>query len=137
MTTRSERHSGSCHCGAVRFTVVADLAEGGARCNCSICTKLGAFGKIVKPEAFELVAGEGALATYEWGAKISKRHFCKHCGVFCFGNGFLAEVGGAFVSVNLNCVDDANLHDLPTVHWDGRHDNWQSGPRREPYPIFA
>lgn len=137
MSDDRKKYSGTCQCGAVRFAVTLDLSEGGSHCNCSICTKLGAFGKIVKPGDFELLAGAENLGRYSWGAKVSTRHFCKTCGVYCYGQGFLAELGGDFVSVNLNCIDGENLHHLPAVHWDGRHDNWQAGPRTTPFPIFA
>ena len=33
------KHTGGCHCGAVRFEVMADVQKGAGRCNCSICTK--------------------------------------------------------------------------------------------------
>jgi hypothetical protein len=119
----------------VRFEVAFDLNAGGGRCNCSICTKLGVTGGVVKPPAFKLLAGEESLASYEWGAKISQRFFCKTCGVFCFGRGHLAEVGGDYVSVNLNALDGVELSDLKIVYWDGRHDNWHAGPRSTPWPI--
>src|SRR5688500_7219100 len=32
-------YTGSCHCGDVRFEVDLGLAEGGGKCNCSICRK--------------------------------------------------------------------------------------------------
>jgi hypothetical protein len=128
-------HAGSCHCGAVRFQVEADLREGVARCNCSICTKIAMTGRIVKPSAFTLLSGEESLGTYEWGAKISKRFFCRHCGIHCFGRGHLAEVGGDYVSVNLNCIDGLDPNTLEIVHWDGRHNNWEGGPRSTPWPI--
>jgi hypothetical protein len=131
------KHSGSCHCGAVRFEVVADLGAGGSRCNCSICNKVGTLGAIVKPDAFKLLAGEEHLSTYEWGAKISKRFFCKHCGIHCFGRGYLAEVGGAYVSVSYNCLDGVELGDLKVAYWDGRHDNWYAGTRDTPWPILT
>mgnify|MGYP003376882879 CR=1 FL=1 len=51
MTT--SKHHGSCLCGDVQFEVEVDLAQG-SRCNCTICTKLGATGAIVKPAAFTL-----------------------------------------------------------------------------------
>jgi hypothetical protein len=136
MTDRRKNHAGSCHCGAVRFEVELDLSEGGSRCNCSICTKLGPLAKIVKPEAFRLLAGETHLSRYEWGGKISQRFFCKHCGVFCFGRGHLAEVGGDYVSVNLNCLDGVELGTLDVVYWDGRHERWDAGPRKTPWPIL-
>jgi hypothetical protein len=127
---------GSCHCGAVKFQVQADPAQGASRCNCSVCTKLGALGGIVKPEAFELLTPEAALGVYEWGAKISKRYFCQACGTHCFARGHLAEVGGDFVSFSYNTIDDFELSELTVVHWDGRHNNWQAGPAPKPYPIL-
>jgi hypothetical protein len=128
---------GSCHCGAVKFKVEADPARGASRCNCSVCTKLGALGSIVKPDAFELLTPEHELGVYQWGAKISKRFFCKACGTHCFGRGHLAEVGGDFVSFSYNAIDDFEVSELAVVHWDGRHDNWQAGPAPKPYPILA
>jgi hypothetical protein len=127
-------HTGSCHCGAVRFQAELDLSKGGTRCNCSVCTKLGITGALVKPAAFKLVAGGENLSTYQWGAKIGTRHFCKLCGVFVFVAGHLPEVGGDFVSVNLNCLDEVDVDLLPVIYWDGRHDNWDAGPRSTPWP---
>jgi hypothetical protein len=130
----SRRHAGGCHCGAVRYEVTVDASHGG-RCNCSICTKVAQLGAMVKPAAFRLVSGEESISKYVWGGKISTRHFCKHCGVHCFGAGHLAELGGDFVSVNLNTLDDIDPSDVEVVNWDGRHDNWQAGPRPTPWPI--
>jgi hypothetical protein len=128
-------HRGSCHCGKVRFQVEVDPSKG-SRCNCSICAKVGQTGAIVKPVAFALLAGEDSLGTYEWGHKISKRYFCKHCGIHCFARGHLAEVGGDHVSVNLNCIDDAELSAIEVTFWDGRHDNWRAGTRSTPWPMM-
>lgn len=125
-------HHGSCHCGAVRFEVTLD-APRGSQCNCSICTKTGMFGAIVKPAAFQLVAGEDALTAYTRAAKIGTRYFCSRCGVMMFGRGHLAQLGGDFVSVSLRALDDLDLVDVETLHWDGRHDNWQAGPRATPW----
>jgi hypothetical protein len=132
-TGNLKKHLGSCHCGDVRFEVDIDASTGG-RCNCTVCTKTSVTGGIVKPAAFTLVSDESKLATYEWASKMSKRYFCKHCGVHCFGRGHLEQLGGDFVSVNLNCLDDIDVRDLSLVFWDGRHDNWQAGPRKEPWP---
>ena len=135
--TAPVKHPGSCHCGAVRFEALLDLSNGGSRCNCSVCTKTAVTSAIVKPAAFTLLTDESALGTYAWGGKTATRFFCKSCGVHCFGRGFLAEVGGDYVAVNLNCVDDIDVNDLQVINWDGRHDNWQAGPRPTPWPIRA
>lgn len=131
--TKPTKHAGSCHCKAVRFTVLVDAARGSA-CNCSICMKLGVVTAIVKPEAFELLQGEEQLFTY--GGDMGRRHFCRTCGIFCFGRGVLEQAGGPYVSVSLNALDDVDVKDVVLVHWDGRHNNWQAGPRDTPWPVF-
>jgi hypothetical protein len=91
----------------------------------------------VKPEAFRLLSAEADLGVYEWGAKMSKRFFCKACGTHCFGRGHLAELGGDFVSFSYNAIDGLELTELPVVYWDGRHNNWQAGPASKPWPISS
>jgi len=127
-------HQGRCHCGAVHFEVTIDLETAGiSRCNCSICTKVASVGGVVKPAAFKLLAGADALSTYQWGSKVGTRFFCRHCGVHCYGDGNVPELGGEFVSVNVNCLEGIDHAALRLVHWDGRHDNWQAGPRMTPW----
>src|SRR5262245_55998018 len=135
-TKVTKKHAGSCHCGAVRFEVDVD-ASAGSRCNCSVCTKLGVTATIVKPEAFTLQSDAAALSIYEWGGKTAKRFFCKTCGITCFLRGHLEQLGGAYVSVVLNCLDDIDPSDISVTYWDGRHDNWQAGPRATPWPVLA
>ena len=131
MTTK---HTGSCHCKAVTFDVEVD-ATNGSRCNCSICTKLGIIGAIVKPEAL-VVRGEEHCATYRWGGMTATRYFCKHCGVTCFLRGHLDVLGGDYVSVSLDALDDIDPSEVTVAYFDGRHDNWMAGTRPTPWPIF-
>lgn len=127
--------TGACHCGKVRIELDVDLAAGTSRCNCSICGKLRAWTAIVKPQAFRLLAGQDDLSSYEWGAKISKRMFCKHCGVHVFGCGHLEEVGGDYCSVNVAILDfePAVLATIPIRYFDGLHNDWESTPRHTEY----
>jgi hypothetical protein len=131
------RRRGGCHCGAVRFEAAVDLTRPGSRCNCTICTKTSVTSAMVKPEAFTLLSGEDRLASYAWGAAISRRFFCRHCGIHCFGRGYLEEVGGDYVAINLNCVDDLDPTAIDVIYWDGRHNNWEAGPRVNPWPVAA
>jgi hypothetical protein len=133
----TKTHVGTCHCGAVRFEVELAADARMSRCNCTICRRTGVTGSVVKPAAFHLLDGEGNLGKYEWGGRIARRFFCKTCGVQCFAPGHLAQLGGDYVSVNLNCIDDLEVDEAKVVYWDGRHDNWQVGPRSTPWPVGA
>lgn len=131
----AKKHTGSCHCRAVTFEIELD-ATTGSRCNCTICTKLGIAGAIAKPDALT-VRGEEHCSTYRWGGMSGTRYFCKHCGVQCFLRGHLPELGGDYVAINLNALDDIDPAMIDVVYWDGRHDNWDAGPRKSPWPIAA
>lgn len=131
---RTQSHRGSCHCGAVRFEAELDPETTVSRCNCSICTKLAPSAAVIKPDAFKLLSSESDLSVYVWGP-VSTRYFCPKCGVYCFGRGHLDVLGGDYVAVNANCLDGVELTEMKVVYWDGRHNNWQAGPRNEPWPI--
>jgi hypothetical protein len=124
-------YKGSCHCGRVQFEADIDLRAGTGRCNCSICTKIRKWGTIVKPQAFRLLVGEHDLADYQFGTKQGHHRFCRVCGVHAFGHGNIPEIGGAYYSVNVACLDnaeDVELATAPVNFFDGRHNNWGARP---------
>ena len=85
---------GSCHCGAVRFTVTSHTPHPFNRCYCSKCRKTGGGGygiNIMGDTASLQVTGEDNISVYRSadnhrgayekdGLGLSRRHFCKTCG---------------------------------------------------------
>lgn len=57
---------------------------------------------------------------------------CPQCVIEVFGRGELAELGGAFVSLNVRTLDGVALADVPVIYLDGLHDTWDFIARR-PY----
>ena len=124
-------YHGSCHCGAVTFEADLDLSAGTGRCNCSICTKRRAWGVNIKPDAFRLIQGDEALSDYQFGTFSGHHRFCSKCGCAPFGDGHVEAIGGDFVSIAVNCLDDVTPEELanaPVRYSNGRDNRWFEPP---------
>jgi hypothetical protein len=124
-------YAGSCHCGAVRFEADIDLSLGTNKCNCSICTKTRNWNVIIKPGAFRLLAGEHGLIDYQFGTKSGHHLFCSRCGVRTFARGYVEQVGGDYVSVQLAALDNIDPSELIEASVrcaDGRNNDGSSSP---------
>ena len=116
------RYLGSCHCGAVRFEIEA-LIDRVTLCNCSICSKKGILHHRVAPERFKLLSGEADLATYQFGTRVAKHHFCKHCGIHTFTR---PRAAPELYTVNVRCLDNYDLQkEVPEItEFNGR--DWEA-----------
>ena len=123
---------GSCHCGAVRFAVDSEVAEG-YTCDCSLCRKKNALMANVHQSKLTITAGEEKLGLYQWNARIAKHYFCTVCGIYPFHR---KRSMPDHYGVNLNCLDGfdksvparaADGRDMPVVDPDAR-EIWP-GPR--------
>jgi hypothetical protein len=101
MTARTYR--GSCHCGAVKFTISTEPIAKGCRCNCSICRRRGAVmsDRYFTPDEIK-VETRGELGLYRFGDLDMNHWFCKTCGIFPFGEP-IAKPG--HYRVNLGCIE--------------------------------
>lgn len=75
---------GSCHCGAVSFTVKVPRKITVQKCNCSICTACGFVHYIVSASRFQLNSGAEVLTEYRFNTGQAKHLFCSICGVKSF-----------------------------------------------------
>jgi hypothetical protein len=111
------RYQGSCHCGAVRYSVEVDLDKPVTACNCSICGRTGTMLTFVPAESFKLEKGEDSLTDYQFNRKHIHHLFCKTCGVKSFARGEGPK--GPTVAINARCLEGVDLSKLTVQHYDG------------------
>ncbi|MEM6708156.1 MAG: GFA family protein [Pseudomonadota bacterium] len=116
----TQRLSGGCHCGAVRFEVIVPDRFTVDECNCSICEAVGFLHLLVAREDFTLLTGEEHLTDYRFGSGTARHRFCSRCGVKAF---YIPRSHPNGVSVNARCLDAVPLEDLVIEPFDGR--NWE------------
>ncbi len=103
------RHTGSCHCGTVRFAITTDFPEL-TTCDCSICRRKNALMVKVHETQFELLSGEDHLTEYRFHTRAARHFFCKTCGIYPFHR---KRVTPDYVGVNVFCLDDFEPGGIP------------------------
>jgi hypothetical protein len=111
-------HSGSCHCGAVRFEVDIDLSAP-LTCNCSYCRRRGSILAFTPEASFELKSGQDRLTDYRFDTMKIRHQFCATCGMEAFASA-PAPDGTPMVAVNLRCLEDVDLEGFNPRQYDGR-----------------
>jgi len=113
-------HQGGCHCGRVRFEVVAPKDLTVSLCNCSICSKSGYLGLVVPVERFMLLRGADCLTTYTFNTETARHLFCKSCGIKSF---YVPRSHPDGFNVNARCIDSDTIGEMTIRPIDGR--NWE------------
>jgi hypothetical protein len=110
--------TGGCHCGAVRFEVLAPDEIEVRECNCSICAKSGHLHLHVEKDQFRLLHGTDTITTYTFNTGTAKHHFCSVCGVKSF---YVPRSKPDGYSVNVRCLDDGQVTVVNVTPFDGQH----------------
>ncbi len=113
-------HTGGCHCGRVRFEVVAPAHIEAQLCNCSICSANAYLHLIVPKSRFRLLEGEEILTTYTFNTGAAQHRFCSICGIKSF---YVPRSNPDGISVNVRCIDRATVTEISIEDFDGR--NWE------------
>jgi len=118
--TEHVTHTGSCHCGAVRFEVDAPADLEVSECNCSICSRSAYLHLIVPRSRFRLLSGDDNLSTYTFDTHEAKHLFCKTCGIKSF---YIPRSHPDGISVNVRCLEDSTIRSMQVEFFDGK--NWE------------
>jgi hypothetical protein len=107
--------SGSCHCGAVRFRVEAEIREL-TRCDCSLCRRKGAMMAQIPESGLTILAGEDDLTLYQWNQRIARHYFCRRCGIYPFHR---KRSDPKSYGVNIGCLEGFDPAAYPLRLADG------------------
>ena len=110
--------SGSCHCGAIAYSLEEDMPGAAMTCNCSICRRKGYVLHFSTPDKFTLKTSREAIEAYTFNSHNIRHQFCKTCGCAPFSEGTGAD-GKAAVVINLRCADGVEIESLKIQHYDG------------------
>jgi hypothetical protein len=110
-------HSGGCHCGRVRYEVIAPAILEVSDCNCSICTKSGYLHLTVPKSRFKLLQGSEVLTNYQFNTGTATHLFCSVCGIKSF---YVPRSHPDGFSVNARCLDDGTVENLVVTVINGR-----------------
>jgi hypothetical protein len=116
---------GSCHCGDTQF----ELSEAPAtvtRCTCSLCSKRGALWAYYTSAQFRLIQPATKAATYLWGSRTVKHHFCAGCGCGTYSelpdrSSGKPNFDNPRVAVNSRLLEGFDLDAAPVVVVDGKN----------------
>lgn len=111
--------TGSCHCGALQFTVDADEIEQVIECNCSHCQRKGFLLWFLPLAALTIRSGEDKLTTYTFNKHQIQHRFCSVCGCQAFGLGKGPD-GEEMAAINVRCLGEVELDQVKRVPVNGR-----------------
>lgn len=110
------KHTGGCHCGAVRFEVWASADLHIFDCNCSICKKKQNRHFIVPASRFKLLKGAESITTYTFNTHKAQHTFCKRCGVQSF---YTPRSNPGGFGIAPHCLDEGTVRSVVTEEFNG------------------
>lgn len=111
-------HTGSCHCGHIKFEVEGDITDV-KECNCSHCQRKGYLLWFVPRPSLNIKSGDGEYGTYRFNKHVIDHHFCKTCGCAPFATG-KGPNGAEMAAINVRCLEDIDLASVKRTPVDGR-----------------
>ncbi|CAL8145853.1 unnamed protein product [Orchesella dallaii] len=120
MAEKPIEYRGSCHCGSVKYSVLAPPTLRIVDCNCTVCTKKQNKHFIVPGSDFKLISGENVLKTYTFGTHNAQHTFCSMCGVQSF---YTPRSDPSAKAIMPHCIDEPLPLKFYVDSFDGQ--NWE------------
>ena len=130
MAEDRNRHSGQCHCGAVRFNVqLSDGFNTIRRCTCSYCRMRGAVAVSAEVGGIRFIRVEDMLTSYRFNTGDAQHFFCSRCGIYTHHQ---RRSNPNQYGINVACLDGMSPFDFSEVPvMDGvNHPNDNNGIAR-------
>lgn len=108
-------HQLSCHCGAIRLEVDAELNDL-RQCNCSTCRRFGAIHWYVDSATVHLLDQKRSMTTYVWKEVHEGHLFCSTCGTSIMRTGY----PDGTIALNACCIEEVDIYELDVEQFDGR-----------------
>ncbi len=119
---------GSCHCGAVRYTVET-TPTWAMDCNCSHCRLYGSLWAYYPQRDVKFAAAPDTFV-YQWGDRMLDMHHCRTCG--CFSHFTHTGVDDAEkIGVNIRLMRGLTPDIVPIVQKNNGNDHvfWTKSDR--------
>ncbi|KAE8549141.1 hypothetical protein TMatcc_000102 [Talaromyces marneffei ATCC 18224] len=116
-------HTGSCHCGIVKYTfqISPSIEEHKAiTCNCSFCTASGRLFIHIPNTDFTYTEGTDNLSEYRFGSMSITASFCKTCGIQLAAESRAEKFLFGMVGVNMRTVDGLDIDTLELKKFNGK-----------------
>ncbi|XP_072496158.1 centromere protein V [Notamacropus eugenii] len=120
------KHTGGCHCGAVRFEVWASADLHVFDCNCTICKKKQNRHFIVPASRFKLLKGAENITTYTFNTHKAQHTFCKSCGVQSF---YTPRSNPDGYGIAPHCLDEGSVRSIVIEEFNGNE--WEKAMKEQ------
>lgn len=122
------KHTGQCHCGAIRFAFDSERSLAPRACQCSFCRRHNAR-TVSDPEGMAALTLAPQALRYRFGTGTTDFLICGRCGVYV-GAAVMLD-GQLYATLNLNAFDDPQLDFEATPVWyNGETAAAKAGRRR-------
>lgn len=122
------KHTGECHCGAIRLVFESDKPLSPRACQCGFCRKHNAR-TLSDPAGSAVLTLSGGAIRYRFASRAADYILCAVCGAYL---GATAEIDGRlYATLNLNAFDDPRLDlEAEPVSYDGEAAEAKADRRR-------